>query len=171
MTNAAADTPQVKVVGPVSVSAQSHPFGAADHTRAPQDLRAIGYVEEEYFVSGVANVYDWPIAGPASVRTANAPYTTRVLIRRPAKLALDRERVGLGHPSASRALAAKRRRPEPVPRAHPRRTASRYSVTPAMNFFANAAPAVRHSAERSSNRFSRGIHGQRTYQGHEPGGA
>ena len=50
----------------------------------PQDLRRHGYVEEEYLVSGTANVYDWPQTGPATVRTPDAPYTTRVLIRRPA---------------------------------------------------------------------------------------
>ena len=72
-----------RVVGPIATTAQSYPFGAADHTRAPQDLRKLGYVEEEYFFSGAANVYDWPANGPAVVRTANAPYTTRVLVRRP----------------------------------------------------------------------------------------
>ncbi len=50
----------------------------------PQDLSKDGYVEEEYFVSGLANVYDWPAPGPATIRTANAPYTTRILVRRPA---------------------------------------------------------------------------------------
>ena len=77
--------PAAPVVGRVPISDSSYPFGAADHTRTPQDLRKMGYVEEEYFISGLANVYDWPAAGPAIVRTPNAPYTTRVLIRRPAK--------------------------------------------------------------------------------------
>jgi hypothetical protein len=76
--------PPVRVVGPLSVTADSYPFGAADHTRVPEDLKKVGYVEEEFLVSGVANVYDWTSDGPARVRTANAPYTTRVLIRRPA---------------------------------------------------------------------------------------
>jgi hypothetical protein len=49
----------------------------------PQDLKAMGYVEEEFLISGTANVYDWPKPGPATVRAANAPYTTRVLVRRP----------------------------------------------------------------------------------------
>jgi hypothetical protein len=49
----------------------------------PQDLRRRGYVEEEYLVSGTANVYDWPATGPAVVRTPDAPYTTRMLVRRP----------------------------------------------------------------------------------------
>ena len=42
-------------------------------------------MEEEYLVSGLANVYSWPAPGPAVVRTPDAPYTTRVLVRRPAK--------------------------------------------------------------------------------------
>src|SRR5580698_866539 len=71
----------------IPVTADSYPFGAADHARVPEDLSKIGYVEEEFLVSGTANVYDWPQSGPAVVRTANAPYTTRVLIRRPAQAA------------------------------------------------------------------------------------
>jgi hypothetical protein len=71
----------------IPVTADSYPFGAADHARAPEDLSKIGYVEEEFLVSGTANVYDWPQAGPAVIRTPNAPYTTRVLIRRPARAA------------------------------------------------------------------------------------
>lgn len=72
------------ITGPVAATASSYPFGAADHTLVPEDLAAQGYVEEEYFASGKANVYDWPAPGPAVVRTPDAPYTTRVLIRRPA---------------------------------------------------------------------------------------
>ncbi len=81
---AAGAPPVPDVRGPIPATAQSYPFGAADHTRVPEDLRSIGYVEEEFFVSGTANVYDWPVEGPATVRTAGAPYTTRVLVRRPA---------------------------------------------------------------------------------------
>jgi hypothetical protein len=77
----------VRVVGPLPVSPESYPFGGADRTRIPEDLKKAGYVEEEFLFSGVANVYDWPADGPARVRTANAPYTTRVLIRRPANRA------------------------------------------------------------------------------------
>lgn len=77
--------PQPQAKGPLPVSAESYPFGAANHTRVPTDLKADDYVEEEFLVSGTANVYDWPQPGPAVVRTPNAPYTTRVLIRRPAK--------------------------------------------------------------------------------------
>ncbi len=77
-------TPLPVVTGPIAATADSYPFGAADHTLVPEDLKKHGYVEEEYLASGTANVYDWPAPGPAVVRTADAPYTTRVLIRRPA---------------------------------------------------------------------------------------
>src|SRR5438270_2309497 len=80
---AAARTAIPRVVGPLPVSANSYPFGAADHQLVPEDLGRQGYVEEEYLVSGNANVYDWPTSGPAVVRTPDAPYTTRVLVRRP----------------------------------------------------------------------------------------
>ena len=79
-----AQAPPFRADGPLPVSSASYPFGAADHTRSPSDLRQVGYVEEEFLFSGLANVYDWPAAGPAVVRTANAAYTTRVLVRRPA---------------------------------------------------------------------------------------
>jgi hypothetical protein len=85
-----AATPVPKVVGPLPTTKGSYPFGAADHERVPEDLSSVGYVEEEFLVSGTANVYDWATAGPAVVRSSNAPYTTRVLIRRPA----DRTRFG-----------------------------------------------------------------------------
>jgi len=83
--NLAGATPVPTVVGPLPVSAESYPFGAADHQMVPEDLSRIGYVEEEYLVSGTANVYTWPAPGPAVVQTPDAPYTTRMLVRRPAQ--------------------------------------------------------------------------------------
>jgi alpha/beta hydrolase family protein len=82
---AIAATPLPKVTGPIPATATSYPFGAADHEGVPEDLRKVGYAEREYLVSGKANVYDWPAPGPAVVRTPDAPYTTRILVRRPAK--------------------------------------------------------------------------------------
>jgi hypothetical protein len=75
-------SPLTNVVGPIAQSEASHAFGGAAYTLRPEDLDAQGYVEEEFFVSGKANVYDWPATG-AVVRTPDAPYTTRVLVRRP----------------------------------------------------------------------------------------
>jgi hypothetical protein len=80
---AVAGTPIPHVKGPLSATASSYPFGAADHELVPEDLKSMGYVEEEFLISGTANVYDWPKPGPVTIRIANAPYTTRVLVRRP----------------------------------------------------------------------------------------
>ncbi|KQN99617.1 MULTISPECIES: alpha/beta hydrolase domain-containing protein [unclassified Arthrobacter] len=78
-------TPIPAVEGPLASTAESYPFGAADHQEVPQDLARLGYVEEEYLVSGTSNVYTWPAAGPAEIRTPDAPYSTRVLVRKPAR--------------------------------------------------------------------------------------
>ena len=71
------------VVGPLKVTEDSYPFGAAFTTTVPQDLSKFGYVEEEFLVSGKANVYDFDSAGKVIVKTPEAPYTTRILVRRP----------------------------------------------------------------------------------------
>jgi hypothetical protein len=79
----------VRVVGPLPVSADSYPFGAADHARVPEDLQKVGYVEEEFLVSGVANVRLTGRASAAmpsssrstprtgSIRTSAGPSPTR----------------------------------------------------------------------------------------------
>jgi hypothetical protein len=81
-----ADIPLPKVSAPLPDTVDSYPFGGAAHTRVPEDLKALGYVEEELLVSGNAHVYDWPKESvTAAARAVNAPYTTRVIIRRPVK--------------------------------------------------------------------------------------
>ena len=57
---AIASTPIPNVKGPLPVTSTSYPFGAAGHEQTPEDLKRIGYVEEEFLISGTANVYDWP---------------------------------------------------------------------------------------------------------------
>ncbi|MBN1905710.1 MAG: hypothetical protein JW927_11490 [Deltaproteobacteria bacterium] len=74
----------LNVMGPVQVTSESYPFNGADHTVVPQNIAFSGYIEEEYFVSGKANVYDYDTAGKVIVKHADAPYTTRILVRRPA---------------------------------------------------------------------------------------
>jgi hypothetical protein len=77
-------TPVPKVTRPIPVTANSYPFMASNKSTPAFDLSKIGYVEEEYLVSGTANVYDWAADGTVNVKTPNAPYTTRILVRRPA---------------------------------------------------------------------------------------
>jgi hypothetical protein len=74
--------PVPRVVGPIANTPRSWPFAAADHSVTRRDLSKDGYVEEEYFLSGDANVYDWP-ALDNLVSFAKGPYTTRILVRRP----------------------------------------------------------------------------------------
>src|SRR5689334_7096590 len=76
-------TPAPKVTGPVPVTSDSYPFMAASQSTPESDLSKLGYVEEEYFVSGNANVYDWAADGSVTAKTPNAPYTTRILVRKP----------------------------------------------------------------------------------------
>jgi hypothetical protein len=73
-----------KLTGPIPVTADSFPFLAANRVFQPLDLQKAGYVEEEFIVSGTANVYDWAADGSLTVKTPNAPYSTRILVRRPA---------------------------------------------------------------------------------------
>src|SRR6202161_4087707 len=81
---ASSTTPVPKITGPIPVTADSFPFLAANRTLQPIDLQKVGYVEEEFIVSGTANVYDWAADSSLTVKTPNAPYATRILVRRPA---------------------------------------------------------------------------------------
>jgi hypothetical protein len=85
-TSRAADgVPLPTVTGPIPVTEDSYPF--LDRLGPPREaaLRA-GYVEEEFFVSGTANVYEWDEDGNPYIRTPDAPYETRIIVRRPAKV-------------------------------------------------------------------------------------
>ena len=71
------------VSGPIPVTVISYPFMAANRTLGAPDLPKLGYVEEEYIISGNANVYDWLSDGSLKVLAANGVYGTRILVRRP----------------------------------------------------------------------------------------
>jgi hypothetical protein len=80
----AQNIPLPDVTGPIPVTATSYPLMASSKLQTLVDLPRIGYVEEEFFVTGRGNIYDWSADGQVSVRTPNAPYTTRIMLRRPA---------------------------------------------------------------------------------------
>src|SRR5437762_530902 len=69
-----AATPLPTVTGPLPVTATSYPFMAASRTLGAPDLPKLGYVEEEYIVSGNANVYDWLADGSLKVLASNGIY-------------------------------------------------------------------------------------------------
>src|SRR5579871_5342805 len=62
----------------------ANPFLRSSRLLKPIDLPKLGYTEDEYLISGKANVYDWATDGALTVKTADAPYTTRILVRHPA---------------------------------------------------------------------------------------
>jgi hypothetical protein len=73
------------ITGPISGGSRGAPFGAMPRQLAER----YGYVEEEYFVAGEATAYTedgaWGSDGRWAVRpSSTAPYTTRILVRRPA---------------------------------------------------------------------------------------
>src|SRR5260370_18333338 len=77
----AAQTPvPVPQITLVPVTTDSYPLGAADHLNVPEDLSKVGYVEEEYFVSGTASVSDWAPPNAATVGLATAPYPPRMML-------------------------------------------------------------------------------------------
>lgn len=76
-------TPVPHVIGPLPVTPDSRMFMASLDSQTPLNLPAYGYMEEEYFISGTANVYDWDSDGNVKVRDLDAPYTTRIVVRRP----------------------------------------------------------------------------------------
>lgn len=66
----------------VPATSDSYPFSAMATAREPLDLAAYGYVEEEYFVAGSANVYAFDRENVV-VEEAGLPYMTRIIVRRP----------------------------------------------------------------------------------------
>jgi hypothetical protein len=72
------------VTGPVASNAapgdpaHDYPFFAA-----LEDLRARGYVEQEYFFAGTANRYETPDGATGKAIDGNHKYRTRLIVRRP----------------------------------------------------------------------------------------
>ncbi|MDR2747522.1 MAG: hypothetical protein LBB77_08765 [Treponema sp.] len=67
-------------ITPVPITEESIPFAAAAKTCGFKDS---GWAEDEYFMSGEANVYTEKDDGKPEPIFSGAPYTTRLLIRRP----------------------------------------------------------------------------------------
>ena len=81
---AGAEVPDPIVTGPIPANA---PPGDPSHDY-PQlatalDLASLGYVEEEYFFSGTANVYNTPPLTTATIVSSRHPYESRLIVRRP----------------------------------------------------------------------------------------
>jgi hypothetical protein len=77
--------PNPTVTGPVP---QSAPPGDPSHDYvffASPLVDSFGYVEEEFFIEGTANVYNTPPLATGSVVSSGHPYKTRIVVRRPSQ--------------------------------------------------------------------------------------
>ena len=81
---AGAAAPDPIVTGPIPANA---PPGDPSHDypllATALDLASVGYVEEEYFFSGTANVYNTPPLTTATIVSSGHPYESRLIVRRP----------------------------------------------------------------------------------------
>ena len=77
-------SPTPTVTGPIPVTApQGDPSHGSVFSPAAVDLAAWGYVEEEFFIEGMANRYTRPEMATAEVMDGGHPYKTRFVVRRP----------------------------------------------------------------------------------------
>jgi hypothetical protein len=86
IATALAQTVPVPKAALVPATADSHPLEAAAYSLRPIDLAKAGYTEEEFILSGKANVYDWKADGSLGV-IASGPYAERILVRHPSNAA------------------------------------------------------------------------------------
>ena len=73
------------VEGPIPVTETSYPFCDMLHSREPLKVDDYGYLEEEYFLTGSANIYDADKEDRPVLYKKGLPYKNRILVRRPAK--------------------------------------------------------------------------------------
>ena len=87
---AGAGVPNPTITGPIPANA---PPGDSSHDYPqtatsldlgrPLDVTSLGYVEEEYFFSGTANVYSTPPLATGTIVSSGHPYKSRIIVRRP----------------------------------------------------------------------------------------
>ncbi len=81
---ALSQVPNPTVTGPIL---QNAPPGDPSHDYTfftSEILSGFGYVEEEFFITGMANVYNTPPLTTGTIVSSNHPYKTRIVVRRPA---------------------------------------------------------------------------------------
>jgi hypothetical protein len=82
-----AAVPAPTVEGPLPSGSPGEPGRNYPYGAAAVDLRASGWIEQEFFISGAANRYVTPALADASVASSGHSYKTRVVVRRPAAAA------------------------------------------------------------------------------------
>ena len=75
--------PDAVIVGPVEADPPGHPSKNSIYAASAIELRANGYIEEEYFIEGTANQYTNPDLETGAVIDSGHRYLTRLIVRRP----------------------------------------------------------------------------------------
>jgi hypothetical protein len=83
----ASAVPVPTVTGPIAAAAVGDPGHDYPFYASALDLKARGYVEEEFFIEGTANRYNTPALTTATIVDGGHPYKTRIVVRRPAAAA------------------------------------------------------------------------------------
>jgi hypothetical protein len=75
-----------EIDSPIGVASNCKPFLTAFVEGLPGSvvLADYGYIEEEYFVSDGGNKWRYDEQDNVEIEVADVPYTTRILVRRPA---------------------------------------------------------------------------------------
>ncbi len=80
---AATPVPVTRAAPPVTATSQIFDDPGLPGTEGEKQLKAHGYVREEFFLSGKADVWGYGADGKPAVETRGVAYTTRVIVIRP----------------------------------------------------------------------------------------
>lgn len=75
--------PEFEMVGPIAAEAPGHSSKNFIYSASAIELTARGYIEEEFFIQGIANRYSAPEMENAEVLDSGHRYRTRLVVRRP----------------------------------------------------------------------------------------
>jgi len=79
-----AQVPEASLTGPIKSSAIGDPSHNFTYNASAIELKAQGYVEEEFYIEGKANRYSNPTMKTGEIVDGDHPYRTRFYVRRPA---------------------------------------------------------------------------------------
>ena len=78
-----AAVPTARIIGPIEADPPGHPSRNSIYAASAIELNANGYVEEEFFIEGIANQYSNSELATAEVIDKDKRYRTRLIVRRP----------------------------------------------------------------------------------------
>lgn len=79
----AAAVPEALITGPIAAEEPGHESKNFIYSASAIELESRAYVEEEYFIEGIANRYSNPDMANAEVLDSGHRYKTRLIVRRP----------------------------------------------------------------------------------------